>query len=142
MSIQLTAQQIEANVSALQSIQKCEFNIEGMIDNDLREHIKGNSSATAGLVSYWNAGEAGGVGAKVRQQFSRVSKRVFKELEINFNQEAGKYHGIKVEDGVLVLAPVRGRSEGLAALAKKFEADNSDENYAALIEAIAAIKAK
>lgn len=142
MSIQLTAQQIEANVSALKAVEKCEFNIEGMIDSDLRLHIKGNTAATAGLVSYWNKAEEAGVGAKVRQQYSRVSKKVFKDLEINFNQEAGKYHGIKVEDSMLVLAPVRGRSEGLAALAKKFEADNSEANYTALIEAIAAIKAK
>ena len=124
MSIQLTTDQIAINVEVLTGLKSAERNISAMIKNDYLLFCNGNAQAGAAIVEFWNACEQSGVLAKVRQQLSKASKEIHKDLGINVGI------GAKVKDGKIVLANTRNKASKnpLIEKAKELSAEMSEEN--------------
>jgi alkyl hydroperoxide reductase subunit AhpF len=153
MSIFNTFEQRAAILDAFEGTVKLEMNVAGWLQDAFRDlYLSENSriQTNSELVAFWSEAAQRGskVLAKVRQQFNREGRNIHEELGINYNEEAGKYAGLKVDKELtsVVIAPVRVSSkEGaidseLVKLAKAFEAEPSAANLAALNAAIAGIE--
>ena len=124
MTIQLTTDQIAINVEVLTGLKSVERNISAMIKNDYLLFCNGNAQAESAIVEFWNACEQSGVLAKVRQQLSKASKEIHKDLGINVGI------GAKVSDNKIVLATNRNKKSKnpLIEKAKELAAEMSEEN--------------
>ena len=124
MSIQLTTDQIAINVEVLAGLKSAERNISSMIKNDYLLFCNGNPQAENAIVEFWNACEQSGVLAKVRQQLSKASKEIHRDLGINVGV------GAKVSGDKIVLASTRNKASKnpLIEKAKELAAEMSEEN--------------
>ena len=124
MTIQLTTDQIAINVEVLTGLKSVERNISAMIKNDYLLFCNGSAQAESAIVEFWNACEENGLLAKVRQQLSKASKEIHKELGINVGI------GAKVSNGKIVLANTRNKASKnpLIEKAKELAAEMSEEN--------------
>lgn len=124
MSIQLTTDQIAVNIEVLTGLKSAERNISAMLKNDYLLFCRGFAQAEYAIVEFWKACEENGVLAKVRQQLSKASKEIHKDLGINVGI------GAKVKDGKIVLANTRNKASKnpLIEKAKELAAEMSEEN--------------